>query len=262
MNKIIAIIFLLFSFQTFAIERIISASAFATEILYELGLEKNLVAVDLTSTYPPQAKTLPQIGYKRSLSTEGILSLKPSILIVDSSSEPKTVIDAVQSSGVKILAIKEPKNINEIKIEIAKLAQFFGEDPQKTITIIDTITNKIQNNITKNNKSVIFISRHGSNAEFASGRRTVQEEILNILGKVNAITYEGTKPINTEAMATLNADYVIYSTLEELSQKEKEKVKSSIAFNGKKVIFVKSIPLLSFGIASLEEILKLSEQVK
>ncbi|MDA0617313.1 MAG: hypothetical protein O3A66_01160, partial [Proteobacteria bacterium] len=55
---------------------------------------------------------------------------------------------------------------------------------------------------------------------------------------------------------------LIYSTLESLSDEEKQKVRSKIGFTGKEVIFVQSIPLLSFGVASLEQILEISKQIQ
>ncbi len=62
-------------------ERIVSVSKQYTELLYALGAEQNLVAVDVSSTYPPEVKDLPTVGYHRALTTEGILSVKPTIIL-------------------------------------------------------------------------------------------------------------------------------------------------------------------------------------
>lgn len=263
MNKILSCLcaFVLSS-QVFASERIVSASAFATEAIYELSLENHLAGVDLTSTYPPQAKSLPQVGYKRTLATEGILSLKPTVLIVDSSSGPKSVIDAVRSSGVKVLEINEPKTIEEMKVEIIKIAKFFGASSAKAIVKIDDLTNKIKKNITKKKTSILFISRHGGNAEFAAGNKTIQQEVINMLGGINVVNYSGVKPLNAEAMLGLVPNYIIYATLETLSDDEKHRVVSKAIYKGKNIIFVQSIPLLSFGVASLHEILEISKQIQ
>ena len=56
--------------------RIVSIGGAVTEILYALGLDKNIVGVDTTSVYPPRAageKT--NVGYMRQLSAEGVLGL-------------------------------------------------------------------------------------------------------------------------------------------------------------------------------------------
>ena len=60
--------------------RIVSVGSALTEIFYALGAENLLVGVDTTSLYPPQAKSLPQVGYMRALSAEGVLSLKPTLI--------------------------------------------------------------------------------------------------------------------------------------------------------------------------------------
>ena len=61
--------------------RIIVAGGSLTEIMFFLEEQKNLVAVDITSNYPAQATTLPSIGYVRALSTEGVLSLSPTLIL-------------------------------------------------------------------------------------------------------------------------------------------------------------------------------------
>ena len=46
--------------------RIVSVGSALTEIFYALGAENLLVGVDTTSLYPPQAKSLPQVGFSDS----------------------------------------------------------------------------------------------------------------------------------------------------------------------------------------------------
>ena len=53
----------------------------------------SLVARDLTSIYPPQITKLPNVGYHRALSAEGIVSLRPSILLTDGNVGPNEVLD-------------------------------------------------------------------------------------------------------------------------------------------------------------------------
>lgn len=62
-------------------ERLVSVSKQYTEILYALGAADNLVAVDVSSTYPPEVKSLPTVGYHRALSVEGILAVKPTRIL-------------------------------------------------------------------------------------------------------------------------------------------------------------------------------------
>src|SRR5262245_22113483 len=55
--------------------RIVSVGGAVTEILYAIGLEDRIVAVDTTSLYPQSATGKPKVGYMRQLSPEGVLGL-------------------------------------------------------------------------------------------------------------------------------------------------------------------------------------------
>ncbi len=54
-------------------QRIVCIGQAYNEIIYALGAQSNLVGVDYSSTYPPEIKKLPTVGYHRALSAEGIL---------------------------------------------------------------------------------------------------------------------------------------------------------------------------------------------
>ena len=61
--------------------RIICLSKHLTEMVFALGKGHDIVAVDLSSTYPDSAKLLPTVGYHRALNPEGIISLNPDLVI-------------------------------------------------------------------------------------------------------------------------------------------------------------------------------------
>jgi len=73
-------------------QRIVCLSKQYSEILYALGAERDLVAVDLSSTYPPEIKSLPTVGYHRALSAEGIASVKPTLILHDNNVGPEHVM--------------------------------------------------------------------------------------------------------------------------------------------------------------------------
>ncbi len=73
-------------------ERIVCISKQYSEIIYALGAEENIVAVDVSSTYPPDIKKLPTIGYHRALAVEPILSMKPTLILEDNNIGPEHVV--------------------------------------------------------------------------------------------------------------------------------------------------------------------------
>ena len=87
--------------------RITSAGGSVTEIIYLLNAENYLIAVDVTSNFPPEAKELPSIGYVRQLSAEGVLSLDPTIIIGEDDMGPPSVLDQIKGTQVEITIIPE-----------------------------------------------------------------------------------------------------------------------------------------------------------
>ncbi len=63
------------------ISRIVSIGGAVTEIVYALGFGEKVVAIDLTSGFPAAVRKLPSIGYMRTLSPEGVMSLTPTIIL-------------------------------------------------------------------------------------------------------------------------------------------------------------------------------------
>ena len=61
--------------------RVVVAGGSIAEILYALEAGGLIVAVDSTAAYLPGTSALPSVGYVRNLSAEGILALKPSLIL-------------------------------------------------------------------------------------------------------------------------------------------------------------------------------------
>ena len=81
-------------------QRIVCIGQAYNEMIYALGAQANLVGVDYSSTFPPEIKKLPTVGYHRALSAEGILSLHPTMIIDDNNIGPDNVVRQLQALHV------------------------------------------------------------------------------------------------------------------------------------------------------------------
>src|SRR3546814_6004087 len=77
--------------------RVVCVSKQINEFIFDIGAQSHLVARDLTSIYPPQIVKLPSVGYHRALSAEGIISMRPSVLLTDGNVGPDPVLAQVRS---------------------------------------------------------------------------------------------------------------------------------------------------------------------
>ncbi|HEY4193548.1 MAG TPA: ABC transporter substrate-binding protein, partial [Mesorhizobium sp.] len=79
--------------------KIASIGGSITEIVFALGEQDRLVARDSTSVYPQEAFKLPDVGYMRQLSPEGVLSVDPSGILALQGSGPKEAIDVLKKAS-------------------------------------------------------------------------------------------------------------------------------------------------------------------
>lgn len=83
--------------------RIVSIGTANTETLSALGALPRVVGVDNSSSeYIAEVKSLPTVGARTTLNAEGILSLKPTLVIASSGVGPPQAIDQLKSGGVTV----------------------------------------------------------------------------------------------------------------------------------------------------------------
>ena len=80
--------------------RVIALGGDITEIIYRLGEQSRLAGRDATSNFPAEAQAIPAVGYFRQLGAEGVLSLKPDLILAAASAGPPEVLQQISSTGV------------------------------------------------------------------------------------------------------------------------------------------------------------------
>ena len=108
--------------------RIASVGGSVTEIVYALGEQDKLVARDSTSIYPDAALKLPDVGYMRQLSPEGVLSVNPSGLLVLEGSGPKEAIDVLKKASIPFITVPETYDHAGILEKIRVVGKAFDAD--------------------------------------------------------------------------------------------------------------------------------------
>jgi iron complex transport system substrate-binding protein len=110
-------------------QRIVCIGEAYNEVIYALGAQVNLVGVDYSSTYPPEIKKLPTVGYHRALSAEGILSLKPTLIIEDDNIGPDNVVRQLQALHIPMKTFQAKNDsIEGTKALIREMGAFFHKE--------------------------------------------------------------------------------------------------------------------------------------
>jgi len=110
-------------------QRIVCIGAAYNEMIYALGAQANLVGVDYSSTYPPEIKKLPTVGYHRALSAEGILSLHPTLIIDDNNIGPDNVVRQLEALHIPMKTFQAKNDsIEGAKSLMREMGGFFKTD--------------------------------------------------------------------------------------------------------------------------------------
>src|SRR5215813_1798963 len=109
-------------------QRIVCLSKHLTEMVFALGKGHDIVAVDLSSTYPDSAKLLKTVGYHRALSPESIIAMDPDLVIHSNDIGPDNVLPQITKAGLNIKAFGGANTFDSAKLLLTELGKFFGEE--------------------------------------------------------------------------------------------------------------------------------------
>jgi iron complex transport system substrate-binding protein len=206
-------VFLFFFLITnvFATQRIITLSPSINEIVYALGSGDEVVGNTQYCKYPKESIDVPKVGGYFSPSLEKILSLNPSLVIMQKNNYQLSKKLNKLGIKTKVLSIDSLANIKNSIIEIGEVLNA----KQKAREIVKDIDKELQNikGIIKDKKILIVIGHNTSLASrvFVAGQNLYFDEIIKASGNTNAFqsTRRGQPILNMENIIATNADIVI-----------------------------------------------------
>jgi iron complex transport system substrate-binding protein len=196
--------------------RVVCAGGALTEIVYALGAQDQLVGVDTTSRWPVAARELPQVGYQRSLSAEGVLSLTPTLLLATTDAGPPDVIEQIRRAGVEVKILSAAPDTQAILDKVRGVAAALQRSAagEKLVAQITHDLERTQQAITgiESQPRVLFLLAVGRGAPLASGTDTAADTMIRMAGARNALEgFSNYKPIGAEAMVAAAPDVVLLS---------------------------------------------------
>lgn len=196
-------------------QRIVSVGGAVTEILYALGAESRIVAVDTTSLYPPRAlREKPNVGYMRQLSAEGVLGLAPSLVLAAEDAGPRETIALIKSAGVPVVRVPERHTGEGIVEKVRLVARVVGEEAAgaclansvlRDLAALADIRARLAEPV-----RVLFLLSFANGRPMVAGRGTAADGIIRLAGAINAVSaYEGYKILADEAVLSARPDVVL-----------------------------------------------------
>jgi iron complex transport system substrate-binding protein len=195
--------------------RIVSIGGAVTEILYGLGADKTIVAVDTTSLYPPRAQSeKASVGYMRALSAEGVLGLRTSLILATEGSGPKETMTVLQAANVPMVIVPDHHTGDGIIEKIRVVAKAVGAEARGQC-MIDQVRKDLDDLAAlrakvRTPKRVMFVLSLVNGRAMVSGHNTAADGIIAMAGAINAIAdYDGYKQISDEAVIAAKPDIIL-----------------------------------------------------
>ena len=239
--------------------RLISIGGALTEIVYLLKANTQLVGVDTTSIYPAAATRLPNVGYARSLSAEGILALRPTQVLATEDAGPPMVLKQMNDAGIPLTILPSGHQLKDVIDRVSAIGKLVhktnaAEALASQLRLEWKNTQERVANSKYNNIRALFILSQNPSQLMVGGAKTSADAMIAYAGARNAITgFSGFKPLTPEAVIAANPDVIL---LTDQGVKAVGGINGVLRFPGisqtragkeQKVISLEAMYLLGFG---------------
>jgi len=255
-------------------DRIVCISKQYSEIIFALGAQKNIVAVDLSSTYPPEIKELPTIGYHRALSAETILAMKPTLILHDNNIGPVHVVSQLEQLKLPIKTFGNYHPTFEgTDSLIREMGKYFGKEKEAELLCKKLHRDMEQalaesKKYSKKPKVLIIHFGRASNVYLVMTKESIAGKMLEWAGGEMAVDAEkGMKQFSPEVVAAANPDIILltdfgYDRLN--GGKEIEKlpgISSTKAFKNNHIFRIEEHDLVYLGPRTGENVLLIQKLI-
>ena len=183
-------------------QRIVSMLPSLTEGVCAMGQCQRLVGVDRYSNYPVSLKSLPQLGGGMDPNIEGIVALKPDVVLVAGKSRATEKLEAL---GIKVVAL-ETKTHADVKRVLSVLGVLLdvpaAQGADRVWRIIDSSVSAAAQSLPAKAKTA-RVYFEVSRGPYAAGEASFIGETLTRLGVKNVV------PARLGPFPRLNPEFVV-----------------------------------------------------
>ncbi len=197
-------------------DRIVPVDGDLAEIVWALGLGDNVVATDISATYPEAADASTKIGYQRALSPEPILDLEPTVVLATEIAGPLETLTDLERTGVPVVIIPTPPTADGPATKIRAVADALGvpdrgeELAAQVDAEIAAAAARVDGSIESPRIAAMYV--RGENVQLVLGAESGIGWVIDEVGGVNIADELGVadaEEITTEAMLVAAPDVIV-----------------------------------------------------
>ncbi|RJQ78215.1 ABC transporter substrate-binding protein [Pseudonocardiaceae bacterium YIM PH 21723] len=200
-------------------DRILPLTGALSEVVFTLGLGDKVIGRDVAATFP-EAKDLPLVTRGHGVNAEGVLSLKPTVILAEEDTGPASAMDQLRAAGVPIVFFRKALKVEDVRPRITDVAEALGvpDAGKKLADRTDGEIKDAQQFLAKPEKAltIAFLYVRGTAGVYLLGGKTSgADSLIQAIGAQDA----GTKlnlpnftPLTTEALISAAPDVILVMT--------------------------------------------------
>ncbi|MGP9789209.1 heme/hemin ABC transporter substrate-binding protein [Roseinatronobacter sp. NSM] len=195
-------------------DRVVVIGGGLAEIVYALGQDHRLVGRDTTASFPPPVNDLPDVGYMRALSPEGLLQLDPDLILASEGAGPLETIQIMQAADVPFVQITEAPSAGAVLERVEMVAQHLHAQDAGAALVAelraDFAALADQTALVRTPRRAMFVLSAQGGRINAAGRDTGAGAMIELAGAVNAFDdFAGYRLLTDEAIAAAAPDVIV-----------------------------------------------------
>lgn len=255
-------------------QRLVCISKQYSEILYALGAQQNLVAVDLSSTYPPEIKKLPTVGYHRALSLEAITAMKPDLVLQDDNIGPEHVVKQLEDLKIPMKKFGKYSNTPAGTDSLIREMGAYFQRPRQADSLCATLHKEVAAALEKKAhyhdslKVIVIHFGQASNVYLTMTSKGTAAAMIRMAGGYIPVTgKKGMEPLSAELITQSDPDVILltdvgYDRLGDPGKiKELPGVAGTRAAKNNKIYRIEEHDLVYMGPRTGENVLRIQQLI-
>ena len=199
-------------------QAIVAIGGPVTETIFALGEGARVIARDTTSLYPEAVTALPDVGYMRQLSAEGVLSVGPDLIVTRDTAGPPETLDQLRAASIPVVSIHDSFTKEAVLDNVTAIGAAIGAE-EAAATLHATIATQFVNleaSLAKqtDRPRILFILSNQAGRLNVAGAQTGANGIIEMAGGENVMAgaFDGYKIMGDEALIEAAPDVVVMMT--------------------------------------------------
>ncbi|GAA3253245.1 heme/hemin ABC transporter substrate-binding protein [Streptomyces lavendulae] len=202
-------------------DRIIPLTGSLNEIVQTLGLGGQVVARDITATFE-QAASLPVVTRGHDVSAESVLSLRPTLVLAETTTGPAEAVRQIRDAGIPVLVLAPAKSLEDVPKRIDAVAAALGvrdagaQLSGRTADRIAAARKGVPAGTAKKPRVAFLYLRGTASVYLLGGSDSGAASLLEAAGAVDTGKESGLgkdfTPITSEALAAAAPDAILVMT--------------------------------------------------